>query len=163
MSFQLSNRQRGISLSPEAKEALVISAEAVIQAYGPAYGGAQLTLVSPKRIQELNRETRGLDSVTDVLSFPQVDWDSYPLGQWPQGDAFLDMDTGEYMMGDVIICLQRAAEQAKAYGHSLERELAFLCVHGLLHLCGYDHQNQEEEAEMRRMSETVLAKSGLSR
>lgn len=103
-----------------------------------------LTLVDEEEIQELNRDYRNVDKVTDVLSFPQYD----DLNELPE--------EGEIMLGDVIICRQRAEEQAEEFGHSVEREMVYLFVHSVCHLLGYDHMEEDEKAEMRAKEESVM-------
>ncbi|MDY0209833.1 MAG: rRNA maturation RNase YbeY [Acholeplasma sp.] len=93
-------------------------------------------------IQEMNREYRGIDKVTDVISFPDKD---------------------ENYIGDIFICLDRAKEQAADYNHSIEREIGFLSVHGYLHLLGYDHHTDEEESVMTQKQEEILKKANLER
>ncbi len=97
-------------------------------------------------IRELNRDYRQLDSVTDVLSFPQ---NSEP--------EFVTPAELPHELGDVFVCVPRAVEQASEYGHSAARELAFLAVHGTLHLLGFDHETDEDRAKMRAVEEEVLA------
>lgn len=117
-----------------------------------------ITIVDDQQIQAINRDNRQLDRPTDVLSFPTEDDDLFAqlAGQW--GARKLRQH-----MGDLIISYPRAMAQADEYGHSLERELAFLTVHGFLHLNGYDHQTPEEEAVMFQLQEEVLSDYGLTR
>ncbi len=105
-----------------------------------------ITVVDDDRIKELNAAHRGIDSPTDVLSFPLNDGD----------------DIGEEL-GDIVISMERADIQAKEYGHSLDRELAFLTVHSTLHLLGYDHMIEEEEKEMFDRQEKILISMGIPR
>lgn len=113
-----------------------------------------LTYVDNETIKEINKEYREKDSVTDVLSFP--------LGE--NGDYDLNPDTGCLMLGDIVISLERAQEQAQEYGHSFEREIAFLATHSMFHLLGYDHENSAEEDElMRKKQSAVLEKLGITR
>lgn len=105
-------------------------------------------------IQELNRDYRGLDQPTDVLSFAMQE-----EGEGEPG--YEDQAAG--MLGDIVISLERAAEQSREYGHSLQRELAFLFIHGLLHLTGYDHQEDEDERSMLAMQKNILEGLGLTR
>lgn len=117
-----------------------------------------ISIVSDQEIHELNRTYRGIDRPTDVLSFAlEETTEDDPLGQVP-----LPADLGRFL-GDIIISYPRTQAQAEDYGHSLERELAFLAVHGFLHLNGYDHQSPEEEAEMFGLQEEVLTEYGLQR
>ena len=111
-------------------------------------GSVDILAVQPSRIQALNREYRSIDSVTDVLSFPSVE-----AGQTPS-DGF---------WGDIVLCPSRAAEQAEEYGHSLMRELAFLTVHGMLHLFGFDHIEPEDETVMIEEQKLILERMGLPR
>ena len=112
-----------------------------------------LTLTDNENIHVLNREYRGVDRPTDVLSFPQFDF---------LGGETLPPGNGAVALGDIVLSLERAEEQAKEFGHSFSREAAFLTVHSMLHLLGYDHVNSEEEdAEMRRRQREILEKMGL--
>ena len=111
-----------------------------------------VTFVQPDEIQSLNHAYRGIDRVTDVLSFPQ----------------FADLteevpEVGEICLGDVVICGRVARRQAEEYGHSLKREIAFLTAHSMLHLLGYDHMEPEEEAEMFRRQKEILLQAGFPR
>ena len=111
-----------------------------------------LTFTDNKGIQVLNRDFRGIDRPTDVLSFPLHDYE----------DTSLPFEEPEDSLGDIVISLERAEEQAQEFGHSFEREVAFLTVHSMLHLLGYDHVNSEEEdAEMRRRQREILESMGL--
>lgn len=121
-----------------------------------------VTVTGAEAIRSLNRDYRDIDRVTDVLSFPMWDYD----GQAPAEvlkEAEVDPDTHEVCLGDIVICLPRAKEQAEEYGHSLKRELAFLTAHSMLHLLGYDHMVPEEEAEMFAKQENVLNLLGITR
>ncbi len=111
-----------------------------------------VTFTDNEGIREKNREFRGIDAPTDVLSFPMYDMKNGDM-PWP----------GEICeLGDIVLSLERAAEQAEEFGHSYERECAFLTVHSVLHLLGYDHVNsEEEEAEMRARQRAVMKKIGL--
>lgn len=117
----------------------------------PAQAEVGLTIVDNDTIQTLNREHRGIDKPTDVLSFPLYDAEEDAIGDAP------------ILLGDVVISLPRAMEQAEDYGHSLERELSFLWVHGLLHLAGFDHMEEDERAVMREHEEALLNKAGIPR
>lgn len=107
-----------------------------------------ITVVEDATIRDLNREHRAIAAVTDVLSFPLVDADA--AGFVLPGDA-------PTHLGDVVIALRRAQEQAAEYGHAVEREMAYLTVHGVLHLLGYDHEEAEQRVQMRAREEEVLA------
>lgn len=122
----------------------------------------ELELVSPEEIKELNREMREIDSVTDVLSFPGLER-VLPFDINAYSDEDIDPETGTVILGEIYICKERAEEQAQEYGHSLARELAFLSVHGTLHLLGYDHVNESERAEMEALQDEILASAGITR
>lgn len=123
-------------------------------------GEVVVTLVTNERIHELNREYRGVDRPTDVLSFAMNEAGEEEMDIFIEEDEFEDYPN---MLGDIVISLPKAQEQAEEYGHSLERELGFLAVHGFLHLIGYDHGTAEEEKEMFSRQEEVLAHIGLTR
>ena len=136
-----------------------------------------LSIVSNEEIQVLNRDYRGLDKPTDVLSFAltevssEYDVDFAHLDLTEEAEETEDLEETEFQdeeaipqhLGDIIISYPRAQEQAQDYGHSLDRELAFLAVHGFLHLNGYDHQTEEEAQEMFKIQEEVLTTYGLTR
>lgn len=113
-----------------------------------------VTFVDNQAIRDLNREHRGMDKPTDVLSFSQLEGEEETI-ELPEGELL--------PLGDIVISLERCAEQATDYGHSFERELGFLVAHGMLHLLGFDHQTPEEEADMMARTEAVLAELGLRR
>ena len=110
-----------------------------------------VSFVDKDEIHSLNRQYRGVDSVTDVLSFPQFDSFEY-LTDW-----------GEVSLGDVVICREKAQEQAEEFGHSYDRELIYLFVHSVFHLLGYDHETDEDKAEMRAKEEKVMSSLGILR
>lgn len=110
-----------------------------------------VTFVSGEEIRALNRDYRDTDKVTDVLSFPQFD----DLNDIP--------DFGEICLGDVVVCKERAMEQAEEFGHSFEREIIYLFTHSILHLLGYDHMEPGEKAEMRTKEEEVMTHLGIGR
>ena len=122
----------------------------------------ELLFVDEAEIQALNNETRGIDKVTDVLSFPALDGIK---GEAIHGADFpYEMDEeGNLMLGSIVVCCERAREQAEEYGHSYNRELHYLLVHGIMHCLGYDHMNEEEKAEMREKEELILGKLGIAR
>ena len=112
-----------------------------------------VTFTDNAKIQKINNEFRGIDKATDVLSFPLTDYESADL-------PFADELDGS--LGDIVISLERAKEQADEFGHSFEREIAFLTVHSMLHLLGYDHVNsEEEELDMRKRQSDILKNMGL--
>ena len=112
-----------------------------------------VTLADNEEIREINNEHRGIDSATDVLSFPQ--FDSSELDEFTLDD--------EIVLGDIVISCERAREQSIEYGHSYTRELAFLAVHSVLHLLGYDHMNEDEEKVMCELQDYILNSIGIVR
>ena len=112
-----------------------------------------VTFLDDATIQELNRDYRDKDRPTDVLSFALNEGDEPEIVDAPE----------EELLGDILISLETTARQAEEYGHSLERELAYLTVHGMLHLLGYDHEEPADQAEMRLEEEAVLASLGIVR
>ncbi len=119
-----------------------------------------ISFVSSERIREINRDFRNIDKVTDVISFAldDEDEDMDPIKNFMASD-----ENFVTSIGDIIISVDRAKEQAEEYGHSLERELGFLALHGFLHLNGYDHQTEEEEIEMTGLQTEILTAYGLTR
>ncbi|WP_314078364.1 rRNA maturation RNase YbeY [uncultured Granulicatella sp.] len=119
-----------------------------------------ISFVSSERIREINRDFRNIDKVTDVISFAldDEDEDMDPIKNFMASD-----ENFVTSIGDIIISVDRAKEQAEEYGHSLERELGFLALHGFLHLNGYDHQTEEEEKEMTGLQKEILTAYGLTR
>ncbi len=116
-----------------------------------------VVLTDNEGIRVLNAEHREIDRATDVLSFPMFDYDE-------DGNILKDpFESGALCLGDIVISLERAAEQAEEYGHSFRREVGFLTVHSMLHLLGYDHMTPEEETEMFGYQREILSHMGLSR
>ena len=116
-----------------------------------------LTLVDNGKIREINREFRGIDRATDVLSFPMIEYKSpADFSEIEQQYDTVNPDTGEIMLGDIVISVDRVKEQAEEYGHSQKREYAFLIVHSMLHLFGYDHMEAEEAAVMETHQKMIL-------
>ena len=124
-----------------------------------------VTLTDNDGIHEINLSERGIDSPTDVLSFPMMDFDkpndlSY-VEKYPQD--YFNPETGELLMGDIVISLEKVASQAKEYGHSEKREIAFLVAHSCLHLFGFDHMDIEERRVMEEYQEEILKMKGYTR
>lgn len=133
-------------------------------------GEVALSFVTDEDIRELNKQYRNIDKATDVLSFAmteigdeELDIIYDDLEDLEQEDETEEADEYEEPLGDIIISVPRAIAQAEDYGHSIERELGFLFVHGFLHLIGYDHGTSEEEKDMFTRQESVLEKAGLTR
>lgn len=126
-----------------------------------------LTLTDNDGIRALNQEYRELDIPTDVLSFPMVDYeepgDFSNLDVPSAKNMYFNLETDELLLGDIVISVERAKEQAQEYGHSLEREIAFLTAHSMLHLMGYDHMEEDERERMEQKQEQILQKLGITR
>ncbi|RZT22312.1 putative rRNA maturation factor [Fictibacillus sp. BK138] len=141
--------------SEEFQELLanVLQKASEMEETGPAE--VSVTIVTKERIQEINSEYRQKDAVTDVISFAMEE----------MGEDETEIIGGEEtrFLGDIIICLDVAKEQAEEYGHSIEREMGFLAVHGFLHLLGYDHMNEADEKAMFGRQEEILEQYGLKR
>ena len=135
---------KSVSLPPAASSVIREAAERTLNIHAQI-GGLSVLLVGRARMRRANAAFRGLHRVTDVLSFPAGE------------------DSADGYLGDIMICLPRARAQARAYGHSLARELAFLTVHGALHLLGYDHIEEEEERVMREKQKEILDGIGRGR
>ncbi|AET70390.1 metalloprotein, YbeY/UPF0054 family [Desulfosporosinus orientis DSM 765] len=146
------------SISPEERESLTDLLnqgvqEAIRRSDGPEEAEVSLVLINDERIHELNLEYRGVDRPTDVLSFAlQEEVEEEP-----------DIVAEDDMLGDILISVERAREQAKEYGHSFEREIIYLAVHGTLHLLGYDHEEETDKQEMRSKEEEVMSRLKLER
>lgn len=151
----ISNEQNVVKVPSGLRILIRRSCNAVLN-YEKFEGPAEIsvTFVDNERIHELNRQYRDKDAATDVLSFPMGE-----NGVWD-----IDEDNGCKILGDIVISMQRAMEQAELYGHSLQREVAYLTVHSMLHLLGYDHESSGLEAvRMREKEEAVLLQLGLPR
>lgn len=131
----------------------------------PYEAQVNLLITDNDGIQEYNRRFRDKDMPTDVLSFPMIPFRTeadFSVAEEAEADYF-DPDSGELILGDIIISAERVFQQAESFGHSPKREFAFLTAHSLLHLCGYDHMVPEEAAVMEKKQEAVLEKLGITR
>lgn len=131
----------------------------------PYEAEVNVVLTDNAEIHKLNLEYRGIDRPTDVLSFPMLEYDSpsdFSHVEEDYEDCF-NPETGELMLGDIILSVDKVREQAESYGHSEARELAFLVAHSMLHLCGYDHMEDEEREEMERRQREILELGGYRR
>ena len=125
-----------------------------------------LTITDDDGIKELNSQFRDIDKPTDVLSFPNVSYETagdFSVFESDQKVDLINPDTGKIMFGDIVINEKRVREQAIEYGHSERREFAFLVAHSMLHLCGYDHMESDEAAVMEKKQEDVLSSLGITR
>ena len=144
---------------PEAEEMITASVSAALEAEGVELPcEIDVLLTDDRGIQAINRDMRGLDRPTDVLSFPMF---PLPEGEKPRADM-ADPETGLVPLGDMAISLERAAAQGEEYGHGLRRELCYLTVHSVLHLLGYDHLDEgPQKRRMRAREEAILARPEL--
>ncbi len=157
LKIYFSNEQKSIHITSALKELSVKSVCTVIEAEKDInnivissykkHGELSVTFKDNAHIREVNLNTRGIDSETDVLSFPMFE-DVVDAAE-------------EFTFGDILLSLEKAESQAEEFGHSFDREVAFLTVHSMLHLLGYDHMEEEEEAEMREKQRNVMKRLGL--
>lgn len=154
MSVLIDNRQEKVTVD-EAMEAMVSrTVEKVLDSEGCEEDyEVSISFVNDEEIRSLNKEYRGIDKATDVLSFPMLEFTEEEQEEEEEGAEYIDE---EIALGDIVISMEKALEQAKEYGHSFERELAFLLVHGMLHLLGYDHEIEASEGEMFDKQEEIL-------
>ena len=152
MDLILDDRQDKLEVSEELIEKIkdIIIECLDYEGYDDNYE-VSLSFVDNKEIHELNREYRGVDRVTDVLSFPFL------------SDDFEDVELEEESLGDIVVSLERALEQSIEYNHSFEREVCFLICHSMFHLLGYDHDTDENTKEMREKEEHILNKLNITR
>ena len=152
MDLILDDRQDKLEVSEELIEKIKDIIIECLDYEGYDYNyEVSLSFVDNKEIHELNREYRGVDRVTDVLSFPLL------------SDDFEDVELEEESLGDIVVSLERALEQSIEYNHSFEREVCFLICHSMFHLLGYDHDTDENTKEMREKEEHILNKLNITR
>lgn len=147
------NEQKSVPLTPSLRALVRRSVKAALEYEGIEFSPeVSVTFTDNEGIRELNHAHRGIDRPTDVLSFPLLD-----------ADELSEADNGA-PIGDIVISLERAEAQANEYGHSLERETAFLAVHSVLHLLGYDHEiSEKDEVDMFARQDEILKKMGIKR
>lgn len=130
----------------------------------PYESEVELLLTMDEEIREMNREFRDIYRATDVLSFPMIAYESpADFAFLEEDESCFDPDTGELMLGNIVISKQKVVEQAEEYGHTVEREYAFLIAHSMLHLLGYDHMEEEERAVMEKKQREILDGLGITR
>ncbi|MCH5315090.1 MAG: rRNA maturation RNase YbeY [Eubacterium sp.] len=151
----ITNSQKAVKIPTGIRLLIRRSCHAVLELEG--FEGStevSVTFVDNEQIRQLNAMHRNIDKATDVLSFP--------LGE--NGEYDINHDTGAKLLGDIVISMEKAVEQAELYNHPIQREISFLTVHSMLHLLGYDHENGGLEAvRMREKEETVLTRIGWKR
>ena len=153
------------SLPFDEKETAELVVNAALDYAGCPYEAEiNLLLTTDEEIHRMNLEYRDIDRPTDVLSFPMLEYETPGdfSGLEEQEDAF-DPETGELLLGDIVISKDRVLAQAEEYGHSPLREYAFLIAHSMLHLFGYDHMEEEERAVMEKKQREILENLGISR
>lgn len=163
-----------IGIDHEAEEKLHLPEEEIIRDVVLAvldYEGCpyeaevNVVVTDNQEIQKMNRQYRGIDAPTDVLSFPMLEFTApsdFSHVEEEYEDCF-NPESGELMLGDIILSVDKIREQAENYGHSQTRELAFLVAHSMLHLCGYDHEEEREREEMERKQREILELRGYKR
>ncbi|MBS6643674.1 MAG: rRNA maturation RNase YbeY [Clostridiaceae bacterium] len=163
-----------INIEYEAEKKLEIPYEEIIEhvvlesldyVECPYEAEVNVILTDNREIQAINKEHRQIDAPTDVLSFPLVDYETPADFDHVEDcvEDYFDPDTGELLLGDIVVSVDKVEEQAEKYGHSTTRELAFLIAHSMLHLCGYDHMDDEERLEMEAKQREILERRGYSR
>ena len=154
MQIELSNQQEKLSLTQEMEDRIIEVLEEAARVHEvDDMTEVSLMFTDDETIHEMNREYRGIDRPTDVLSFALEEGEEEEIYGGPE----------ENLLGDIIISVETAVRQAEEYGHSVECEMAFLALHGMLHLLGYDHMEEEERREMRAQEEAILASLGITR
>lgn len=155
MELEIQNNQIKIKITEGMERIIENSIKKVLLELDIAEDNVEVSIVltDNESIRDLNNEYRGIDSPTDVLSFPLLD------------GSLEELDQSDFIspLGDIVISMEKVISQAQDYGHSPERELGFLIVHGMLHLLGYDHIEPEDERTMRDMEEKILEKLELTR
>ncbi len=161
MKVSILNQQSELPVTKAVRDLIKGAAETTLKFFDLTDNvEISVMLTDNEEIRTLNKLHRNIDRATDVLSFPMFEYDE--AGNIQEEFAELN-ETGEVCLGDIVISLERAAEQAEEYGHSYEREVGFLTVHSMLHLLGYDHMTPEEEKEMFGYQEEILKVMGLRR
>lgn len=155
LKFQTENEQDKVQVSDAVLQMMAKVAEEtlIFEGFEEVEAVVDLTLTDNAGIRNINKEHRDKDQETDVLSFPQY-------------EGLKDMEEleeDELCLGDIVISVEKALEQATLYAHSFEREMCFLVVHSMLHLLGYDHMTPEDELEMKTLQETILNNLGIIR
>lgn len=162
MSVYIDNRQDSVVVD-EAMETLVAQVvDKVLQLEGCEEDyEVSISFVGNEEIRSLNLEYRGIDKATDVLSFPMLEFSDDELDEEEDPEAeYIDE---EIALGDIVVSMEKVSEQSEEYGHSFNRELAFLLVHGMLHLLGYDHEEDASEGEMFEKQEAILKEMDLTK
>lgn len=163
-----------INIEKETKRELPFDYEALIRSvimeamnyeHCPYEAEVNVLLTDDDTIHEINKEQRGIDSPTDVLSFPLVDYDSPADFSFLEEcyEEYFNLETEELVLGDIVVSVDKVFEQAESYGHSERRELGFLIAHSMLHLFGYDHMEDSERENMEKRQREILDRLGIVR
>ncbi|MEY8381893.1 rRNA maturation RNase YbeY [Christensenellaceae bacterium 44-20] len=151
--------KEGLELAAECVQEINAAAARAAQLEGIADFSANIVIADDAYLWELNRQFRGIDRATDVLSFPANDLQG-PIGEALKEGLEPELgEEGELFLGDIFISIEHAADQAREYGNTLTQELCFLAVHGMLHLMGYDHMQEQEEQVMRQKQREALGRN----
>ncbi len=154
MQIELSNQQEKLTVTEEMEDKIIEVLEEAARVHDVNdMTEVSLMFTDDETIHEMNREYRGIDRPTDVLSFALEEGEEEEIYGGPE----------ENLLGDIIISVETAVRQAEEYGHSVEREMSFLALHGMLHLLGYDHMEEEERQEMRAQEKAILESLGITR
>lgn len=165
MTFYVENETKTV-FGFDTEQQFDTVAEAVLDAERCPYEvEISLSIVDEVAIREINRDHRDIDQATDVLSFPLIPYQKaadFSMLEAGAEDCF-HPETGELLLGDIVLCADRVLEQAEEYGHSVLREFSFLIVHSMLHLLGYDHLSKAEARVMEEKQETILSALSIER
>ena len=165
MTLEFENEYQGgtMGFDPEETARMVIDAALDYEDF-PYEAEVSLTLTDNEGIWKLNKEFRNMDRPTDVLSFPLISYESAGnFDELSNNDDCFNPETGEAVLGDIVISVDKVKEQAESYGHSLRREYSFLIAHSMLHLMGYDHMKPEEAEIMEKKQSEILEGLGITR
>lgn len=142
-------------------QAVADAADKILEQTAPL--AIEIAFVGEDEIRTLNRDKRGKDSVTDVLSFPYYDGIRYKTLDINDYAGNVDEEDGRLLVGSICVCEKRAKEQAADFGHSVNREVCYLVAHGILHCFGYDHIEKNDEEEMTALAEKIMSAAGIER
>lgn len=166
MVVEINNSQDKIEITPEVKRLIEECVAKTLEMEGVSIPvEVSILLVDDRQIHQLNRQYRGVDAPTDVLSFPMLEFDDDEQGSRDLQAALNEAgrDGQAVVLGDIVLSMERAQQQAHEYGHSFFREVGYLIVHGMLHLLGYNHEQGHQRIVMRQKEEHVMGMLGLSR
>lgn len=165
MTYQFENESTVTFSFDWEKTAQEVINEALEFENCPYEAEINLLITDNSQIQQMNKEFRQIDAPTDVLSFPLIDYENPSdfTGMEDYEEDYFNPDSGELMLGDIVISADKVIEQAEAFGHSVRREFAFLIAHSMLHLLGYDHMTEPEELVMTGKQEAILERLHITR